>query len=92
MFGYVALSITGAALFTRLFGIHDDQTFTVASSDWIQGRGRRCHEVTLAEFPKLGQMSGAPCYGKKIPVGTRLQLSGYHSSLGSWYSAIRIEQ
>jgi hypothetical protein len=35
--------------------------------------------------------ANTPCYDKKIPAGTRLQFSGYHSSLGSWYSAIRIE-
>jgi hypothetical protein len=91
MSGYLAFSITGAALFTRLVGNHDDRTFTVANSDWVQGRLRRCYEVTLVEFPKLGQMSSPPCYDQKIPAGTRLRFSGYHSSLGSWYSAIRVE-
>jgi len=88
VFGHLGLSTTGAAIFTRIAGSDEDRTFTVAKSDWLAAGRRRCYQVTLVEFPSLGQIH-APCYQQRVPEGTRLRFIGFHSSLGTWYSATR---
>jgi hypothetical protein len=81
--GFVAISLSGAGAYTRMFGSPAERAFTVIDTHWSGGRhGRRCHEHSVEGVFWFASGGGVLCFDAPLPQGSTFVLRGRVSPFG----------